>query len=399
MRRPLRAAAVTLALGFAVAACAGLGVRAPAADPSAAGPAESRPAAEPGQPTTAANGASPSPAPNPPTDEVAIDETGSDKDEIDDGAETPGPPIQGQIYKHPLDGWNKGQIEAELVLNPAALGSMSIGFTNAGALYNGVQMPEGDAWEVVDPDHAWGTGETIDYLSRCIRRVAEQFPTTPKMFIGHISGPRGGHLSPHVSHQAGRDVDVSYYYTADQTRWYLRANASNLDRARTWSFLKALVTDTDVELVLMDRGVQTLVRQYAVEHGEDRAWVDQLFDGTAALPPLVRHAKGHATHIHVRFYNPIAQETGRRAYEVLLRRRIIQPPSYFVRHKVREGETLGHLAKKYRVPAKAIQQANGLKSSLIRASHDYKIPQRGGVKACPRALIPMRRTPPGQSTG
>ncbi len=355
--------------------------------------------ATPSETSRDTSSASANASPRPRTDDIAEDESGTEGDEIDDGAEMPGPPIQGQVVKHPLDGWSKGQIEAELVMNPAALGSMSIGSTNAGALYNSVQMPAGDAWEVVDSDHAWGTRETIDYLSLCLRKVAEQMVDTPKIFIGHISGRQGGHLSPHVSHQAGRDVDLSYYYTAGQGRWYLRANAINLDRERTWGFLKSLVTDTDVELILMDRSIQRDVGQYAVDHGEDRDWVDQIFDGTATLPPLVRHAKGHATHIHVRFYNPIAQETGRRAYDILLKRRLIQPPSYFVRHKVKEGETLGHLARKYRVPAKAIQQANGLTSSLLRASRDYKIPQRGGVKACPRALIPLRRTPPGQTAG
>jgi penicillin-insensitive murein endopeptidase len=127
--------------------------------------------------------------------------------------------------------------------------------------------------------------------------------------------------------------------------------------------------------------------------------VAALFDGSASLPPLIRHAKGHATHLHVRFYNPLAQETGRRAYEILLKRHVIEPPSYFVKHKVKEGETLGGLALKYRVPAKAIQQANGMKSDLLRATRDYKIPQRGGVKAGPRPIIPARRVPPERRAG
>jgi penicillin-insensitive murein endopeptidase len=322
-----------------------------------------------------------------------------DPNEIDDGAESVGPGVQGQAYKHPLDGLTRRQIEDELIKNPEALGSMSIGYTNAGALYNGVKMPENSTWELVDPDHAWGTHETVDYLTHCLGKVGEQFPGTPMMYIGHISGRRGGHLSPHISHQAGRDVDISYYYLAGQERWYAVARAANLDRERTWAFIKALVTDTDVELILMDRSVQRLVREYALGRAEDRAWVDQIFDGTDTLPPIIRHAKGHATHIHVRFYNPLAQETGRRTYDLLLKRHIIEPPSYYVRHKVKEGETLLGLAKRYRVPPKAIQQANGMKSDLIRASQDYKIPQRGGVKPGPRPTIPARRVPPEPRTG
>jgi len=327
------------------------------------------------------------------------DNGAEDNAEIDDGADTSGPAVEGQAYRHPLDTWTQRQIEDALANNPESLGSMSLGYTNAGALVNGVPMPEDEGWELVDPDHAWGTRETVDYLAHCLRRIAEQFPGSPTMYIGHISGHRGGRLSPHISHQAGRDVDVSYYYLPDQARWYAVARAANLDRERTWAFIKALATDTDVELVLMDRSVQRLVREYAVSRGEDQSWVAQLFDGSATLPPLIRHAKGHATHIHVRFYNPLAQETGRRAYDILVKRHIIEPPSYYVRHKVKEGETLLGLAIKYRVPAKSIQQANGMKSDLIRATRDYKIPQRGGVKAGPRPTIPARRSPPERHAG
>ncbi|HKQ69854.1 MAG TPA: penicillin-insensitive murein endopeptidase [Polyangiaceae bacterium] len=335
------------------------------------------------------------------TTETVDEETAEsdDKDEIDDGAESSAMPTEGRTYKHPLDGWTKAQIETELTKNATGLGSMSIGSTNGGALFNGVQMTTGQGWELVDADHAWGTRETVDFLAHCLNRVEALLPGSPKMFIGHISGPRGGHLSPHVSHQAGRDVDISYYYSTDQARWYATAKASNLDRARTWAFIKTLIVETDVELILMDRSVQRLVRSYAIDHGEDRTWVDQIFDGSAALPPLIRHAKGHASHLHLRFYNPLAQETGRRAYDLLLKRRIIEPPSRFVRHKVKEGETLGHLARKYGVSAKAIQQANGMKTNLIRATQDYKIPRRGGVKALPRAVIPARRLPPEHVTG
>jgi murein endopeptidase len=298
-----------------------------------------------------------------------------------------------------LDGWSGRQIEAELVAHPERLGSMSIGSTNSGALFNGVQMPGADGWRVVDPDHAWGTRETVDYLIHCLSEVEQRFPGSAEMYIGHISGRRGGHLSPHVSHQAGRDVDISYYYLPGQGRWYAKAGPNNLDVARTWAFLKALVIDTDVELILMDRAIQKLVREYAVAHADDRRWVDELFDGDNKFAPLIRHAKGHATHIHLRFFNPVAQETGRRAYSLLLRHHVIQPPIYFVRHKVREGETLGQLARKYGVTEKAIQQANGMKSSAIRATREYKIPRRGGVVTPRMTAVPPRRVPPERTTG
>jgi penicillin-insensitive murein endopeptidase len=335
--------------------------------------------------------------------ESADDECGEgcESAEIDDGAESsPATESSGRPSRHLLDGWTERQIEAELVAHPERLGSMSLGFTNGGALFNGVQMPRGDGWEVVDPNHAWGTRETVDYLTHCLNEVEQRFPGSAEMYIGHISGRRGGHLSPHVSHQTGRDVDVSYYYLSGQARWYATAGPNNLDRERSWAFVKALVIDTDVEMILMDRSIQRLLREYAISLREDRHWVDELFEGDGSLPPLIRHAKGHATHLHVRFYNPVAQETGRRTYALLLKHRIIQPPLYFVRHKAKQGETLGQLARKYGVTEKAIQQANRLKSSLIRAAREYKIPRRGGVPAAPRmTLVPPRRVPPDRGTG
>jgi len=381
---------VLLALALVIlTACGGSQVGAPAM-PAAAGndggvPAE---AGEDG----GGDGAMPPTASTVPADDETA--AGQDKDEIDDGAETTDLEGRGQVLRHPLDNWTKEQIEAVLAKDPESLGSMSIGYAHSGALFNGVQMPPGDGWDLVNADHAWGTRETVDNLTHCLKRVADLFPGAAKMYIGHISGRRGGHLSPHKSHQCGRDVDVSYYYVAGQEKWYVTANAQNLDRPRTWAFLRTLITDTDVELILMDRSVQRLVRQFAIARGEDREWVDRLFDGGGGLPPLIRHAKGHATHLHVRFYNPLAQETGRRSYEILIKRHVLQPPSYFARHKAKSGDTLSWLALKYHVPAKVIQQTNGLKTDTLKIDHEYRIPQSGGVRAAPRVTIPARRLPP-----
>ena len=324
------------------------------------------------------------------------DETSAsqDSEEVDDGAEATEEGGRGQIQKHPLDNWTKEQIAAALDKDPTALGSMSIGFTNSGALYNAVQMPPGEPWVLVNAEHAWGTRETVDNLTQCLNRVAEQFPGAPKMYIGHISGRRGGHLSPHKSHQCGRDVDISYYYVAGTETWYATANARNLDRDRTWAFVRTLIIDTDVELILMDRSVQRLVRQFAISKGEDREWVDRLFDGGGGLPPLIRHAKGHATHLHVRFYNPLAQETGRRSYEILIKKKVLSPPSYFAHFKAKSGDTLSEVAQKYHVPAKTIQQVNGMKNDVLKIGREYKVPQTGGVRAAPRVTIPARRLPP-----
>ncbi|MCC6557460.1 MAG: penicillin-insensitive murein endopeptidase [Polyangiaceae bacterium] len=331
----------------------------------AAETASSAEAADPGAPAAAdplaAAGAEPADAAG-----------AADADEPDDGLElapadqdAAGPAIS------PLAAMTDAQIEERFKADPASLGSMSLGSARAGLLVNGVQMPEDDAWVLIDRAHAWGTQETVDYLARAIQAVRRQIPDTPRISIGHISGKNGGHLSPHISHQGGRDVDVGYYLS-DGRSGFRRAAASNLDRERTWALVRALITETDVELILIDSGVQRLLKAHALQAGEDAAWLDEIFQvGSRSPRPLIRHAKGHANHLHVRFYNPVAQASGARAYPALVKlgklRRSVSSNVQYVRHVARPGHTLGWMAKRYGTTVEAIQKANGMRSTHVQA--------------------------------
>lgn len=296
---------------------------------------------------------------------------------------------------HPFAELSDEQLEEMLLRDPDSLGPLSLGRPNAGALVGGQQLPNSERWEVVNPRETWGTNETIEYLTRCIDSVNEQFPDTPKLPVGDISTRNGGHLTPHLSHQSGRDVDVGYYYSTSD-KWYTRANADNLDFPRTWALVKAMVTETDVEVIFIDRSIQQLLREYALSIGEDEGWLDEVFGGpSTTLRAIIRHEKGHKSHIHIRFYNPIAQESGRRMYRMLLRNKLIKPPTYYVKYKVRRGDTLMRIAHKYKTTVKAIKKANRLRSNRIYAERTYRIPRRGGVTPTAKSLvIPERRLPP-----
>lgn len=314
-------------------------------------------------------------------------------EDVDD--EMAGVTDTGDRVAHPLDGWTDARLEEALLADPTSLGPMSIGTPNFGALFNGVQMPVSERWELVDPANAWGTQETIDALERAIDAVHTRFPGSPRLYLGHVSARRGGPLSPHVSHQAGRDVDVSYFYL-DGHRWYARATATNLDRARTWAFVRALITDTDVELLLIDASIQRLLREHATSIGEDEAWLEDVFRGTPGRRrALVLHAKGHATHLHVRFASPFARETARRVYPLLVRHGLIEPLTRVVTYRARRGDTLGKLARRHGTTIAAIQRANGLRTTKIRAGRTYRLPMR--VPYQPPAApvsVPPRRLPP-----
>lgn len=318
--------------------------------------------------------------------------------ELDDSGESeePAPPEAPSIRPHPLDGWSEERIKASVKGDLASLGSMSLGSPNGGALINGVQATETAYLKPVSPSGAWGTQETLDYLEAALKKVHEAFPSTEPLALGDISGRRGGHSPPHISHQSGRDVDIAYYYTGREG-WYARGTVKNLDLARNWAFVRALITETDVDLILIDHSIQVLLEQYALEHGEDSAWLSGVFRGVPGrLRPIIRHAPGHATHIHVRFFNPIAQETARRCHAALLDAKLTSAPQSFISHKVKKNETLGMIARKYGVTVPRLRAANGLKSSLIREKSVLRVPvaSKGPVASGPRLKVPARRLPP-----
>ncbi|HYQ01749.1 MAG TPA: penicillin-insensitive murein endopeptidase [Polyangiaceae bacterium] len=355
-------------------------------------------------PSAQGNERTTSAVPPSPSAEPALDDSGdgehesdSDDERLDDGELAE--PAPGAPQPHPLDGWSDQQIERAVTTDLASLGSMSVGTPNAGGLVNGVQAVASPLYSLVSPGSAWGTQETIDYLNAAVQAVHDQFPDTPPLALGDIGARRGGALRPHISHQAGRDLDISFYYR-DGTRWYARGTRDNLDFPRLWAFVRALIEKTDIDLILLDHGLQEPLKEYALSIGEDPEWLAQIFQGKGAVRAIIRHAPGHATHLHLRFWNPRAQETARRCYASLARHQLVRAPMQFTTHKVKKNETLAMIAKKYGSTVRAIREANGLRSNLIHEQAVYRIPLSGagGVRIphTERVRIPARRPPPAR---
>ncbi|HET7540842.1 MAG TPA: penicillin-insensitive murein endopeptidase [Polyangiaceae bacterium] len=340
-----------------------------------------------------------------PAVESALDDSGDsehegENDSDDDRVEESelGEPGPSAPLPHPLDGWSEERIERAVTSDLASLGSMSVGTPNAGALVNGVQAVASPWYSLVSPGSAWGTQETIDYLNLAVQTVHEQFPNTPPLALGDIGARHGGPLRPHISHQAGRDLDISFYYR-DGTRWYARGTRDNLDFPRLWAFVRALIEKTDIDLILLDHGLQEPLKEFALSIGEDPAWLSQIFQGKGALHAIIRHAPGHATHLHLRFWNPRAQETARRCYASLARHQLVRAPVQYTTHKAKKNETLGMIAKKYGSSVRAIREANGLRSNLIHDQAVYRIPLSGSGVRIPhaeRVRVPARRPPPAR---
>jgi len=220
-------------------------------------------------------------------------------------------PVTIRPRRHPLDGMSPSELDALVKASPDRLGPAIVGLPNRGSLLNPITLESGDGIEVMNDERRFATAVTVSSLRAAVAEVEREFPGSV-LRVGDISGRRGGYIRPHRSHQAGVDADIGFYYRTP-AKWYTKANAANLDCAKTWALLKALVAQGTVEYVFVDRSVQALLREYALAQGEPREFLDALFESPAKKDTLIRHAWGHLTHFHARFIDPVAEETGRRA--------------------------------------------------------------------------------------
>jgi murein endopeptidase len=374
------AGSVSIAAGISAAAAATIGGGAP---PPAAASTEVTPDADEGSDDSDADDDTPDDAA--PPAQVGEAEGGEGEEHANEAPSE----ATGRFYTGDIS-------DAELMkiwkTKRASLGTVSVGFTDAGRLINAEQFPmTGGPWVVVDPPKTWATHETIDFLTSVFRAVDKQFPGGPPGRVNHISAKDGGWMRPHRSHQSGRDVDIGFYYK-DMPGARVRDRSRYMDLARNWSFIRNIVATTDVQMILVDRTIQRTLYKYALSQGEDRAWLDTLFHAGAAS--LIKHARHHRDHFHVRFYNAYAQELGRRIQPLLA---LDKDAHSTIMHRIRSGDSLGRIAMHYGVSITALKKANGLRSVAIRAGHMLAIPVRGACVNCPippPVIVPPRRVPP-----
>lgn len=176
----------------------------------------------------------------------------------------------------------------------------------AGVLTHGVQLPPGPGYVVKAPDHAWGTPRTVRLLQEAIRSYTRGGRGGPKVHVGDISLRGGGVFPPHLSHRHGRDIDIGYVLKgtdADQTR-FVSAGRDNLDVARSWALLEALLATGQVHYVFLDYGLQRQFYDHALASGASAQRLAELFQyprGEGAPYGVIRHWRGHVNHFHVRF--------------------------------------------------------------------------------------------------
>lgn len=169
-------------------------------------------------------------------------------------------------------------------------------YTHRSWFRDGVQLPEGEGYNIRRPANAWGTSTTIDSITAALARYRKAEPDAPLVQVGDISRNNGGPLREHVSHQEGRDVDIGYVFDESDD------GTKTMDLARTWTLVETFANDEDVAVIFMDYKVQKRLYEHAEAAGVDEAELQRLFEYPRGDDDAVfYHWPGHARHFHVRF--------------------------------------------------------------------------------------------------
>lgn len=193
--------------------------------------------------------------------------------------------------------------------------SESVGLPHAGKQVGAMPMPDGPGRKITaERWKTWGTRHSVRSLDKVLRKWHDAHPSGPLVLVGNLSSRRGGPLSPHKTHQSGRDVDVSYIAHWDgksRVTWQHMSKA-NLDAEKTWQLLKLFDKHSNVEAFFIDKSLQQVLLDHARKHGTIRKgrlphWLEVAGVEGANITPKIRHVPGHRDHIHVRFACPSNQ--------------------------------------------------------------------------------------------
>lgn len=185
----------------------------------------------------------------------------------------------------------------------------SLGRANDGRLAQGRCLrPEGPGYVQRNAAASCGTDELVLLLMFALGEVLREYPDTPPVVIGALSCPEGGPLKPHRSHQSGRDVDLGLYaINGRPLGHFVELPNDQIDFEKTFFLMANLLATGRVRLILVNYALQPHLYRAAQAMGYDErqlAWIFQYPRGSKVKAGVIRHARGHKRHFHVRFSCP-----------------------------------------------------------------------------------------------
>ncbi|MBL4683773.1 MAG: penicillin-insensitive murein endopeptidase [Nannocystaceae bacterium] len=199
--------------------------------------------------------------------------------------------------------WDHADADSEDPVKNTRRGAIGVGTPQDGRLINGVQIPEGKGFTRRMLPSSYGTTHAVTSLMVALRDFEAKWPYEPALVLGSMSVKHGGPLEGHKSHQTGRDLDVRLPLDASVPNWF-PIQPHRIDYKALWFLVVALADTGEVTIIFLDYGIQEKLFKVAAGLGvpkEERRRMLQWPRGHAAHRGLVRHASGHAKHLHVRF--------------------------------------------------------------------------------------------------
>lgn len=172
-------------------------------------------------------------------------------------------------------------------------GGVAIGKPHRGRLENGVRLPDSDLYTIRFDRLCYGTTLAVRDLQHAIATFRHETGFDREIFIGAMSRKSGRKLSPHRSHRTGRDVDVRMPALAF-AEGTAKLDRDEIDWSATWALIDAFVRTEDVQSIFLERKLWQRLRRGALRTGATDEQIDRAF-------ALIKHSKGHTSHIHVRF--------------------------------------------------------------------------------------------------
>jgi hypothetical protein len=181
-------------------------------------------------------------------------------------------------------------------------GGVSVGRPDRGKLERGVQLPPSELYSRGYPGGLYGSSQTIEVVQRAMAHFRHDTGYEGEIVIGAISRQRGRRFPPHVSHQSGRDIDIRLPLLPGVPAHH-DPNPDEIDWAATWGLVRAFVDTERVSIIFLDVDLQRRLYEAARVMGESHESLREVISWPSwknKRRPIVRHAKGHDGHLHVR---------------------------------------------------------------------------------------------------
>ncbi len=210
--------------------------------------------------------------------------------------------LSGLTYMYGLCGYPQTAISQEMSYGQPNLycehtpQAKSLGEPTRGSLINGIPMNSDECLESKTKDN-FASEEMANLLSDVSCHM--KYLTGARLSIQDISGPRGGRLKPHKSHQNGQDVDVGHFrinkHGYENSTGYVTTNQESL--AVTWEFIRYIVNHpVAVEYIFWSPSNIHKLHNYVKSSWGEQEWEEY----STVFHPERRHKK----HMHIRIKKP-----------------------------------------------------------------------------------------------